>query len=44
MCDRPLEQLQALSGIVMTKYQLVRCGLVLYGVAALACTVAVLVS
>lgn len=42
--DRPLEQLQALSGIVMTKYQLVRSGLVLYGIAAAACTVAVLVS
>jgi len=42
--DRPLEQLQALSGIVMTKFQLVRSGLVLYGVAAVACAVAVLVS
>lgn len=41
---RSLEQLQALSCIVMTKYQLVRSGLVLYGVAAVACTVAVLVS
>lgn len=42
--DRTLEQLQALSGIVVTKYQLVRSGLVLYGVATVACTVAVVVS
>jgi MFS family permease len=42
--DRPLEQLQALSGIVMTKYRLVRVGLVLYGVGAVTCAAAVLVS
>ena len=42
--ERALQQLQALSDIVMTKYQLIRSGLVLYGVAAVACAVAVLVS
>ena len=42
--DRPLEQLQALSGIVMTKYRLVRLGLILYGVGVLACLVAVLIT
>lgn len=42
--ERPLEQLQAISGIVMTKYRLVRIGLVLYSVGAVACAVAVLVS
>jgi hypothetical protein len=42
--ERPLEQLQAISGIVVAKYRLVRAGLVLYGVGASACAVAVLVS
>jgi hypothetical protein len=42
--DRPLEQLQAISGIVMTKYRLVRAGLVVYGIGAVACAAAVLVS
>ncbi len=42
--ERPLEQLQAISGIVMTKYRLVRAGLVLYGIGAVACAIAVLVS
>lgn len=42
--DRPLEQLQAVSGIVMTKYRLVGAGLVLYGFGAITCAVAVLAS
>ena len=42
--ERPLEQLQAISGIVMTKYRLVQVALVLYGVGALACAGAVVVS
>jgi MFS family permease len=42
--ERPLEQLQAISGIVMRKYRLVQVALVLYGVGALACAGAVMVS
>ena len=41
---RPVEQLQAISGIVMTKYRRVQLGIALYGIGALACMAAVLVS
>jgi len=40
--DRPLEQLQAVSRIVVRKYQLIRGGMVVYGAGATACAVACL--
>lgn len=41
---RPIEQLEAISGIVMVKYRLIRWALGLYGAGAATCAVAVLAS
>jgi hypothetical protein len=42
--ERPIEQLRAISSIVMRKYRLVQLGLVLYGLGVLACVLSAIAS
>jgi MFS family permease len=42
--DRPVEQLETVSRIVMLKYTCIRAALLLYGIGAATCTLAVLIS